>query len=468
MAKLYVFGIGGTGSRVIKSLTMLLASGVKCGVDTIVPIIIDPDAAGADITRTIETLKRYNAVRKSLNNNSDTTNSFFKTAIEESVKGYRLPINNTNNDTFRKYMGVDSMSKSEQALVSMLFSEKNLQSEMSVGFKGNPNIGSVVLNKFDNSPEFKEFANDFKTGDKIFIVSSIFGGTGASGFPLLLKTLRGNREMPNFASINGAQIGAISVLPYFGVEPGGEVSQIDSGTFISKTKSALHYYAKNISGNNSATALYYIGDDRRSNYKNSEGGAEQKNSAHFVELASALAILDFASADYSDSNTTQHKEFGISADREQIIFEDLGGKTQKLLKKPLTQFYLFSKYMQEECYREHGSQPWAKAHKVDGTFLDGPFSQKLVELQSDYCTWLVEMSTNDRSFSPFELSVMGGSFDFVKGVSERKVMSMKSKYALFNDRLNSQKIRDAAAVEQRFVELFYQATEKLVTEKYNF
>ena len=39
MSKLYVFGIGGTGSRVIRSLTMLLAAGVECN-DTIVPIII--------------------------------------------------------------------------------------------------------------------------------------------------------------------------------------------------------------------------------------------------------------------------------------------------------------------------------------------------------------------------------------------------------------------------------------------
>jgi len=43
MSKLYIFGIGGTGARVLKSLTMLLASGVECGVDTIVPIIIDRD-----------------------------------------------------------------------------------------------------------------------------------------------------------------------------------------------------------------------------------------------------------------------------------------------------------------------------------------------------------------------------------------------------------------------------------------
>jgi len=41
MAKLFIFGIGGTGSRVIKALTMLLASGVKLNnnFNTIVPVL---------------------------------------------------------------------------------------------------------------------------------------------------------------------------------------------------------------------------------------------------------------------------------------------------------------------------------------------------------------------------------------------------------------------------------------------
>ena len=58
---------------------------------------------------------------------------------------------------------------------------------MKVGFKGNPNIGSIVLNQFTRSNEYKEFAQSFNDGDAIFIINSIFGGTGASGFPLLLK-----------------------------------------------------------------------------------------------------------------------------------------------------------------------------------------------------------------------------------------------------------------------------------------
>lgn len=62
MSKLYVFGIGGTGSRVIKSLTMLLASGVRMKSDAIVPIIIDPDVAAADLTRTVDLMHTYNNI----------------------------------------------------------------------------------------------------------------------------------------------------------------------------------------------------------------------------------------------------------------------------------------------------------------------------------------------------------------------------------------------------------------------
>ncbi len=61
MSKLYVFGIGGTGSRVLRALTMLLASGVECANETIVPIIIDPDDSAADKTRTVEAMKKYMA-----------------------------------------------------------------------------------------------------------------------------------------------------------------------------------------------------------------------------------------------------------------------------------------------------------------------------------------------------------------------------------------------------------------------
>ena len=78
MSKLYIFGIGGTGSRVLRSLTMMMAAGVKIGADEIVPIIIDPDAANADLTRAVTLMNNYRNIRKHLSFPKESKNTFFR------------------------------------------------------------------------------------------------------------------------------------------------------------------------------------------------------------------------------------------------------------------------------------------------------------------------------------------------------------------------------------------------------
>ena len=95
--KIFLFGIGGTGSRVIKSLVMMAASGVDIQASAIVPIIIDPDFANADLTRTIEQIKTYSAIRKSLDFTASSKNEFFKPNFEDVVNGYRLRLKDTKN-----------------------------------------------------------------------------------------------------------------------------------------------------------------------------------------------------------------------------------------------------------------------------------------------------------------------------------------------------------------------------------
>lgn len=466
MSKLYVFGIGGTGSRVIKSLTMLLTSGVKCGVDTIVPIIIDPDESAADLTRTVKSMQCYKSIREKLDFTNLSKNNFFRTEICESITNFRLPLNNTRDVKFKDYISIGTMTKANEALANMLFSKENLESDMKVGFKGNPNIGSVVLNQFAESNEFKSFANDFQSGDKIFIISSIFGGTGASGFPLLAKTLRSNDKIPNYALINSAQIGAISVLPYFTVKQDDE-SAIDSGTFISKTKSALSYYFDNISNNNTVNTLYYIADDIRGKYENSEGGITQHNKAHFIELISALAVIDF-SLTGSGEFPTIHKEFGVAKDSSQTIFEDFGNETQLLLQQPLTQFILFGKYFKECSSTTFLSQSWAIDRGFDTSFFSNQFVKNVRDMHDDFISWLTEMSENERGFSPFALEKTKNIFEIVKGKDSKHLMALSSNYALYDSFLNKQKVIRSWGKEQQFMELFYRATEELVHKKINF
>ena len=121
---------------------------------------------------------------------------------------------------------------------------------MDIGFVGSPNIGSVAINQFKDSNEFKQFSNVFQKTDRIFIVSSIFGGTGAAGYPIIVKNIRNadnNTAVNNRGDLRNAKIGALTVLPYFNIQQ-DENSPISRADFISKTKSALFYYHDNLTG----------------------------------------------------------------------------------------------------------------------------------------------------------------------------------------------------------------------------
>ena len=383
--RLFIFGIGGTGSRVIKALTMLLAAGVDAEAEDIIPIIIDPHLFNEDLRRTVKLLGEYQTIHNKLSEGKPCT-GFFQTPIrtlkdlipEANLQNnFAFNLQNVQNEQFREYINLKGMDESNRALMSLLFSTKNLDTEMDIGFIGNPNIGSVVLNQFKDSEEFKHFASKYAQNDRIFIISSIFGGTGAAGFPLILKNIREAKiKGVDNDFLKRAAVGAVTVLPYFGVQPGEGL--IDKATFIAKTKAALSYYENNVSGNGSVNALYYVGDEMKNDYKNDDGHEGQKNDAHFIELAAAMSIIDFMrmpnEALQNDSNGKAikplYKEFGVGEDSKKLIFNDLGGGTQNLIKKALTQYFYFTRYMRDELQRAiNAKQPFVaqKEPRIDNS-----------------------------------------------------------------------------------------------------
>lgn len=465
MAKIYIFGIGGTGSRVLRSLAMLLAAGVKFEADEIVPVIIDPDKANADLTRTVMLLNNYAKIRNCLTFDSTNPSRFFRTGIYQAMPNYLLQIKDTDDKTFKQFIAYPSMSKANKAMSRMLFSDANLNASMQVGFKGNPNIGSVVLNQIAHSADFQNFANEFSDGDRIFIISSIFGGTGASGFPLLLKTLRtAGANMPNNALINNAPIGAISVLPYFKLEKDDE-SEIDSSTFISKTKSALAYYGKNING--LVDAMYYIADNISKTYKNHAGGVAQQNDAHLIELMAATAIVDFCNTqfDHDATNGTVHKELGLKHTDGAVTFASFYDRLKDMLYRPLTQFTLTANALTCKL-SEYRSKSFNANNDNFKNLYDSQFFCTLHEFLEKYKEWLTEMKDNIRPLHLFNLECGDKPFDVVTGVKPKKILSRLSDYSLLTDRLNSA-VKDCKSKgpESKFMEMFYRATDKLITDK---
>ena len=476
MSKLYIFGIGGTGSRVLRSLTMMLASGVKLGqgIDKVVPIIIDPDNSNADLTRAVELMNSYSEVRKQLKFVEGAKSMFFKTEIEKILKNYTLPFQNIGDTSFESFIDISNLSREDQALTRMLFSEKNLSSIMDVGFKGNPNIGSVVLNQIFESDAFNDFATSFGQGDRIFIVSSIFGGTGAAGFPMLLKSLRKSDWFNNHDIINKATIGAVTILPYFKVSnDSNQENEINSATFISKAKSALAYYEKNISQNNSIDSLYFLADTPSKVYKYSVGGNTQENAAHLIEYMAASAIVDFTYKELRDPEediVTENFELGIRDLDGDINFTTFYDGLFDSLFEPMTQFVMLGNTLKDDF--QFLKDVLAVTKPIASSLYSSPFMRKLKQFTENYEIWLREMADNDRSLRLFNLDCKDKPFDVVNGIQEKKKFFEKNKnYNLVHARLGKKGEEAQKIVKDSnpsfFMEMFYLATKSLIEDKLN-
>jgi hypothetical protein len=431
--KLYIFGIGGTGSRVIKSLVMLLAAGVKLknGFDTVVPIIIDPDTENGDLNRTKDILRLYQEVRNQIKDPDDFFKQELKTVNELadpknktiSPDYFQFKLNDVDSTTFGQYIAFDALSdeykksKDDKSFVKLLYSNSNLNSDLSIGFKGNPNMGSIVLNQFTNSEDFKRFGQTFGHEDAIFIINSIFGGTGAAGFPLLLKNLRGNTNLLNYAQIKDAPIGGLTYLPYFTLDKQGE---INAESFEEKAKIAIDYYNRTIINQRKLNVLHFIGNRGNTNAEGyAVGGAEQKNKAHFLEIAGTLAIIEFCKniGNYSCNNgqtsrPTEIKEFGIERANENISFDDLNIDNKDQLYKSLSKFRLFTQYLTEGLTRAKNVSRWTKSNffviqkqkksPCNPAYFDtSEYKNQVVAFNKHFKDWIDELAKNKPAFNPF-------------------------------------------------------------------
>ena len=489
MATLYVFGIGGTGARVIRSLTMLLAAGVEMqNCERVVPIIIDPDALNGDKQRTIELLKTYQRLRAQMQP-TPTPGQFFHTEVATlaslastsgQVRDPRVKETFEYNfsgmdEPLRDYLHYHALPVESRHLVDLLFDKKNLDENLKVGFKGSPNVGSVVLNQLSTSPEIDFFANGFGPDDRVFFISSIFGGTGAAGFPLLLKNLRNPAgKLPKQDRLNAAPMGALTVLPYFDLKS-DETSAIDSNTFITKTKAALAYYQRNLPGLNS---LYYVGDQAKKQQENREGGNQQRNDAHFVEVVGALSVFDFMRQPAAVLLQEPHfYEYGLERDDQDITFQSFDpGQTKPLIGRALTEFQFFATWL-EHHFPDTDDAVYAKNIGLKNAWQTSAFYRDLRRLLFDFnspegqplsfSAWLRELQGNARRLAPFRL----GEADFDKIVVGQEVKkgifsSDTISRSYVRERLDKQmrKVTDAEAPGE-FIRAFSDVMHEVVAEK---
>lgn len=509
--RLFLFLVGGTGSRVMRPLVMQLAAGVH-PVDAagrpmpleIVPIIVDPHKANEDLKRTDNLLRWYKQIRRALYGDAtDVDHGFFSTKLstlsdivpDGSILSdtFLFSMNGIESKKFKDFIHYSTLDSGNQALASMMFSDYQLDTKMDIGFVGSPNIGSVALNEFKDSEEFRQFSNVFQKGDRIFVVSSIFGGTGAAGYPIIVKNIRNagsNTSINNRGDLRNARIGALTVLPYFNVQQDSK-SPISRADFISKTKSALFYYHDNLTGLrhggrdlplSKINACYYLGDEVPSNpYFNDPGGNGQRNDAHVVEYVGALSILDFLAIPddqlvSKDGNAVNpiFKEYGLSSDKMTLSLRDFGNTTRMLVNKQLAKFHLAYMYISNQLSQDIGRGYTEDKPEITKGFLSTSFFSTLTaDFFVSYRQWLKELKRNHRSFQPFNLDTNKLSeavtdvmpkTGFFKSVIDYKTvlsaMNHASQQALKENRYGNDKIAF------KLLDLLDNTLDKLVDEKF--
>lgn len=376
-----------------------MASGMDTNGFVVVPIILDPHLDLEEKKNLHSLIANYQEIYNRIVNNGKQTlnslNGFFGSEI--------LTIDNLNNQTndtqetagskekFRSYIGLANLGADDinNFFVDTLFSTKNLNSPLSVGFKGNPNVGTVVLGEMIEGAEwFKSFKQHCNKDDRVFIISSIFGGTGASGFPLLEKKIKLAENEP---AVKNALMGAVTVLPYYGLkDPATTGSDIDSANFYTKTKAALAYYTDTVKSN----YLYYVGEkSMKQVYENDE--KKQEDYANFIELVAASALFDFLKR--NEPARQQFLSRAIEDDKESLDILSLGAGYKDIVKSVAD--FMLLRYLTQQLPQETFF-PLKKTRGFDSSFYEDSAMQSLVRFCEVYYRWYSELAQNKRAFAP--------------------------------------------------------------------
>jgi hypothetical protein len=313
MATLHIVSVGGTGHKVLTSLIHLAACGAfrskQFGEINIVSI--DADNANGNLARTTETFKNYKKFYQAVNGSGSDL-----IKIDSVVPDLNISLFQGDKKSLRDTFNFTNLHKTaEEELIQFLYTNEEITAEFEEGFYGHTSVGAVIVRdilmeeKEDEEEKKKEneknparkawgdFKKQITNEDQIVVVGSIFGGTGASCIPVVLKELEDKKK-------SGTGLATVILTPYFQAVRESDAEgttradsnklQPDSNNFNIKAKAALNYYEieKKLG---TTHALYIIGEPS-ANYSYeiaSRGNESQRNKAHPIELFAATAILDF-------------------------------------------------------------------------------------------------------------------------------------------------------------------------------
>jgi hypothetical protein len=219
--------------------------------------MVDQDEANGNVSRTKILLSKYMNLRNSLRNESGhdlaKDSNLFKTNITANNDAVWLPLKGAD-PTLEEVIHYELLKPEVKGLMDCLYDPDEMKQNLSEGFRARPNIGAAAMLATTANEDDPSWSQIYKAIDaarggeevRVFIISSIFGGTGASGFPNIARRIKQIQKEKNVTS--NFHLGGALMLPYFNYEVPEENMEGElfakPEEFLDQTKGALEYYAK--------------------------------------------------------------------------------------------------------------------------------------------------------------------------------------------------------------------------------
>ena len=316
--KRYLLAVGGTGNKILESAVWAAAADAWNLPEGVQMLSVDVDASCGNTTRAMQRCAQYEAVRTLLD------------SLPYTHRGFHTPLvlRQWNMDLSRRTQSVAAQTDSlrqGRLLARALFTPEEAALCYSEGFRGHPDLGvlffadltahldeSAAQGKADElALLLKDMEQALAAGEKVKVLlcGSIFGGTGASGIPVLSRLVR-----ERFAAHRDqVELGAVLMLPYYDVpgaagEDGGITVRSDQ--FLMKARTALSYYGmegmvrqglQDEKGLYDAAFLLGLPQDYFVTTETySTGSQSQRNDAHLLEWLAVRCAERFFLTDYRE------------------------------------------------------------------------------------------------------------------------------------------------------------------------
>ena len=323
--------------RCIESLIHLCAMGMFDDTD-IHLLALDTDKNNGNFSRLKETAIAYMNIKGVDKANRVALSDTFFSA---NIHYYEFAPNYEQRSTFRdvfNYGDTQYNHREQTDLADLVLTDNVEEFNLRHGYRAQTHLGSMMMYhsiiEAARSPlqsDIKSYLQNIITASqngnpRVFILGSVFGGTGASSIPIVPQALSKAAAILSNGAVNVLQscrFGSTLLTSYFSFKnpSSQELAKqrviATSDKFALNSQVAMMFYDDDTTVRNTYQRFYMMGteglewDPMKKDESNINetitGGERQKNDSHYIELLAACSALDFFSVgDSILSGNKQH------------------------------------------------------------------------------------------------------------------------------------------------------------------